>query len=363
LLFIHHSCGGQWLAPVGPDSHQACVYESAHNGGGLRDRLLEAGYEVHEASYGSLIGENTDLLDWPNKFRDQMQEIITCDQQDSFYGDSRRNDIVVFKSCFHNNLFDGRGENGRAPGGARLTVESAKAAYVALLDEFAAHPQTLFVAVTAPPLSPGETRRHREVARRLLGRSRVRPSGPYAREFNHWLADSEAGWLDSYSGSNVAVFDLYDLLTDGGLSDFSRYPSGARRDDSHPSSEGNKKATEAFIPVLNRAVERAGLAPALERRRQSECHATDEVSGTLDMNVRERIRGFLAENFLLSTGDFPLPDDASLLEEGVVDSTGILELVSFLEEAFTIAVADEEIVPENFDSVDRLVVYVEGKQH
>ena len=77
--------------------------------------------------------------------------------------------------------------------------------------------------------------------------------------------------------------------------------------------------------------------------------------------VSEQIRNFLAENFQLSSVGFTLSDDVSLLEEGVIDSTGILELTTFVEATFGITVADEEIVPENFDSVDKIAAYVESK--
>ena len=53
-----------------------------------------------------------------------------------------------------------------------------------------------------------------------------------------------------------------------------------------------------------------------------------------------------------------LKNDASFLEEGIVDSTGVLELVLFVEETFGITVNDEEIVPDNFDSVEKLARYV-----
>jgi acyl carrier protein len=79
------------------------------------------------------------------------------------------------------------------------------------------------------------------------------------------------------------------------------------------------------------------------------------------MTDKERIRNFLAENFVLNASQFTLDDDASLLEAGIVDSTGILELTLFVEETFEIEVADDEIVPENFDTVSRIVAYVEGK--
>ena len=75
-----------------------------------------------------------------------------------------------------------------------------------------------------------------------------------------------------------------------------------------------------------------------------------------------RIRGFITENFLFR-GDGPgLADEDSLLEAGMIDSTGILELVTFLERGFGIAVADAEIVPENLDSIAAIVSYVAGKR-
>lgn len=76
---------------------------------------------------------------------------------------------------------------------------------------------------------------------------------------------------------------------------------------------------------------------------------------------RERLREFLAGNFLLSDAPFPYPDNASLLGEGVVDSTGVLELIQFLEEAFGVRVADAEAVPRNLDSVQAILAFVDRK--
>jgi acyl carrier protein len=56
-----------------------------------------------------------------------------------------------------------------------------------------------------------------------------------------------------------------------------------------------------------------------------------------------------------------LADSDSLLDKGIIDSTGVLELVGFLEEHFGIAVDDEDLVPENLDSVDTLVGYIDRK--
>ena len=76
---------------------------------------------------------------------------------------------------------------------------------------------------------------------------------------------------------------------------------------------------------------------------------------------RVLIRQFLAENFLLSDEEFPHADDASLLENGVVDSTGVLELIQFLESTFGIEIRDSEAVPANLDSVRSMLAFLATK--
>ena len=75
---------------------------------------------------------------------------------------------------------------------------------------------------------------------------------------------------------------------------------------------------------------------------------------------RDKVRAFIVENFLFGS-DEGLTDETSFLDEGIIDSTGILELVSFLEEDFEIAVEDEELIPENLDSIKNVVAYLEKK--
>jgi acyl carrier protein len=79
-------------------------------------------------------------------------------------------------------------------------------------------------------------------------------------------------------------------------------------------------------------------------------------------NLKPSIREFIEMSFLFREDRVGLTDHESLLGAGLIDSTGILELVSYLESEFGIAVEDEEIVPENLDSVDQIAVYVAGKQ-
>lgn len=75
------------------------------------------------------------------------------------------------------------------------------------------------------------------------------------------------------------------------------------------------------------------------------------------METKTRIRSFIVENFYVQDGAM-LDDDTSLLGTGVVDSTGVLEVVAFLEETFGIAVPDADIVPDNLDTIGRLDAYV-----
>ena len=78
--------------------------------------------------------------------------------------------------------------------------------------------------------------------------------------------------------------------------------------------------------------------------------------------MRNKVRRFIFENFLFGEQDNSLGDDDSFLEKGVIDSTGVLELVTFLEESFEIKIADEELVPENLDSVNNLLTLINKKK-
>ena len=78
------------------------------------------------------------------------------------------------------------------------------------------------------------------------------------------------------------------------------------------------------------------------------------------MDHLKTIRAFIVENFLYGE-DGNLGEKTSFLENGIVDSTGILELIAFLEQTFGIRVEDDEVVPENLDSLANLGAYLEKK--
>ena len=73
------------------------------------------------------------------------------------------------------------------------------------------------------------------------------------------------------------------------------------------------------------------------------------------------IRTFIFENFLFDAAEEDLGNDDSFLEQGVIDSTGVLELVEWLEDTFEISVDDEELIPENLDSVNQLAAFIAKK--
>jgi len=80
------------------------------------------------------------------------------------------------------------------------------------------------------------------------------------------------------------------------------------------------------------------------------------------MELRNRIRDYIIESFLFGDAEPLATDHQSLLDSGIVDSTGMMALVAFLEGDLGLSIDDEELVPENLDSIDNLVAFVERKQ-
>lgn len=78
-------------------------------------------------------------------------------------------------------------------------------------------------------------------------------------------------------------------------------------------------------------------------------------------DIRQGLRSFIVTHFLFGEAG-NLSDDTSFLETGTVDSTGVLELVAHMESAYGFKVEDDELIPENLDSIDSLVAFVERKR-
>ena len=78
--------------------------------------------------------------------------------------------------------------------------------------------------------------------------------------------------------------------------------------------------------------------------------------------IAKEVRTFIVDELLFGRGGDELADDASLMDLGVIDSTGVLELVGFLEETWEIQVDDTELIPENLDSIDAITDFVQRKK-
>jgi hypothetical protein len=202
FYFIHLSCGENLLA---------------NDNGGLRKALSKAvtpegrRFKVFDSSTG-----NTDQREWVARFND--------------WDDWKNYNIVAFKSCFPASDIDSN----------KMLKEYKKVYRKPLAKIFRDNPGILFVIVTAPPLVPNNT---------------DQANADRARAFNNWL---KGAFLKKYNRSNpehdnVMVFDFFDVLAD----DHNMLKAEYRLDqwDSHPNKQGNKKATEVFVPLLEAATD------------------------------------------------------------------------------------------------------------
>ena len=240
LIFIHHSTGENWLND---------------DNGGLARALQQNNYFPSDTNYGwgpGGIGDRTDIPNWVEWFRGDntpavMQAVFTEEEVHSPYertltDPGGENQIVLFKSCFPNSALEGSPNDSPTPG-TDLNVGNAKYVYNEILQYFKTRPDKLFVVITAPPLTDGTLANN-------------------ARAFNEWLVND---WLkeNNYTQPNVAVFDFYNILT--GPNNHHRFNNGTIEhvtndkrnteyypsEDDHPNSQGNQKATQEFLPMLN----------------------------------------------------------------------------------------------------------------
>ena len=77
-------------------------------------------------------------------------------------------------------------------------------------------------------------------------------------------------------------------------------------------------------------------------------------------NITVDVRSYIVDNFLFGD-DAGFKNDASLLEEGIIDSTGVLELVDYLESTYNFSIEDDELIPENLDSIENIAAFIASK--
>lgn len=80
------------------------------------------------------------------------------------------------------------------------------------------------------------------------------------------------------------------------------------------------------------------------------------------MPVEKQIRDYISENFLFDKDAAELAGDASFLDMGLIDSTGVLEIILFIEQQFNIKMEDHEMLPENLDSVNNIVRFIASRR-
>lgn len=80
------------------------------------------------------------------------------------------------------------------------------------------------------------------------------------------------------------------------------------------------------------------------------------------MDIKQQIRSYIVENFFFGDDRVKFNDNDSFLEKGILDSTSILELILFLEETYGIKVEDDELIPENLDSIDNIIKFLQRKK-
>ncbi len=80
-----------------------------------------------------------------------------------------------------------------------------------------------------------------------------------------------------------------------------------------------------------------------------------------DDNIKQKLKVFIREKFLIRYKAAALDDNDSFLEKGIIDSTGVLELVNYIEDTFSIKIEDEELIPDNLDSLNKLEIFIKKK--
>jgi len=263
LVFIHHSCGRNWLN----NSLEAALLAKDYT-----DERNDIYYGTDIApdtgrpdSLGPAPGDRTNMNHWVPWFNDYLGGV-------SSHGCANGvNRIVMFKSCYPiSNIGSDGAEPGdpfspsqtltnykavyRHPDGAGMTYSDGGYTYKPLEDVFAENPDTLFIPVTAPPrhYAPSDATNDAEAHR--------------ARLFNDWL---KGDWLDSYNTANpglnnVAVFDWFDVLSNP--DDHPDHPNrlkaeyGGESGNSHPNSTANQDSTDLFATDPGNFIDAAWLS-------------------------------------------------------------------------------------------------------
>jgi hypothetical protein len=215
--------GSEWEPPTDHDPRFLFIHHSTGEGflfeGGMWDLLVDAGFDVHDRTYGDgWVGDNTDPQHWPVTFTEYYDDMITWELEPGQYYD-----IVAFKSCFPASDIS-----------SDEMLEEYKGYYNTVKSVTQQHPETLFIPFSTPPLVPDST--SPENAAR-------------AREFSIWLS----GEYTAGEG-NLVSYNVFDVLAgnDPLSGDFNclRYEYQKDQYDSHPNALANETVAQDFTDWL-----------------------------------------------------------------------------------------------------------------
>ena len=160
---------------------------------------------------------------------------------------------------------------------------------------------------------------------------------------------------DARACKEAAVVGVPDEILGQAPKAFVVLEPGARLGEKELQRECQRKLESFMVPQVRRA----------RRRSPEDEHRQDQEDGARvrrqTMTIQDDVKHFITENFYLADPS-KLRDETSLVDEGIVDSTGVLEVVAFLEETFAIKIADADLVPENLDSIARITAFVARKK-
>ncbi len=260
LIFIHHSCGGNWLR----NSLNAALLDKDYldERNDITYRTVVAPDADRPDSLGPTAGNLTNMNHWVMWFNDYLGSVKTYGCGDGV------NRVIMFKSCYPTSNIQSDGTEPGDPFSTQKSLVNYKAVYRhpdgpgnvyfhggytywPLEDVFAGNPDTLFIAVTAPPLhyAPTDATNNANAHR--------------ARIFNNWL---KTEWLAGYNAAhpelnNVVVFDWFDVLAYP--DDHATHPNrlraeyGGESGDSHPSGSANAYSTQVFATNSNNVLDAA----------------------------------------------------------------------------------------------------------
>lgn len=190
----------------------------------------------------------------------------------------------------------------------------------------------------------------------------------YAQDGESWDEDADSEAIEESSAEEAAADEP--MAESAATED----ASGTEEEESAPvdaagSADDSASMTAADAPADEPAAEepgQSGAAPAAAIDAPTEAPPQEgsqpEIASTAPDSTRQKIRAYILKNFLFSSDNAALGDRDSLIRGGILDSTGIYELIMWIEEQFGLTIVPEEMIPDNFDTLERMEAFIARKK-